>query len=225
MIVFYRITSIPSTNPSPWGKSKEELNEVCLKSFLAAFWEVKPVMYFIADHCDESVNRMIERLVPFPFHIQNTYIGINETMRRSYDLASLEDEYVLFQECDYLYRPGIGKSYLKALETLDIVSPYDHRNFYMDKTIHSSTCEIALIGEQHYRSVERNTMTWGTHSRVVKDNLEMLKSHGYLDDQVWSDLMLSGHQLWVPILSFATHCVKDYLAPGINWESLWQKYA
>lgn len=224
MKVFYRITSIPSTNPSPWGKDKDELNKVCLKSFVEAFKEVNPEMYFLADYCNPKVNDIIEEVVPFDYHIEKMNIGINQTMNLSYELAAGIDDYVLFQECDYLYRPGIGKNYLRALEELKLISPYDHRNFYIDKNIHSSSCRIELVGEQHYRTTERNTMTWATHGSIVKENLEMLKKYGYLDDQVWQELLIAGYVLWVPVLSFATHCVKDYLAPGINWETLWQKY-
>lgn len=225
MKVIYRITDIKSTNPSPWSQEdKRELNRVCLKSFVEAFKEVKPEIYFIADHCDRTIWKIIDQIVPFNWEIEYTKVGINETMVESYELASRMDDYVLFQECDYLYRPKIGLNYLKALETLDIVSPYDHRNFYIDKSIHSSTCEIQLIEEQHYRSTERNTMTWATHSKIIKENLDMLKGYGYLDNEVWRDLLIAGHQLYVPILSFATHCVKDFLAPGVNWDSLWKVY-
>lgn len=226
MRVIYRITDIPSTNPSPWSQeNKRELNRVCLKSFIEAFKDIAPFeIHFIADHCDPTIDDMIKSIVPFTYLIEHTEIGINETMKKSYDLASQVDDFVLFVECDYLWRPGISKSFKNALWMLDIVSPYDHRNFYIDKTIHSSTCEIQLIGEQHYRSVERNTMTWATHSRIVKENLDMLKGYGYLDDEVWRDLLIAGHQLYVPILSFATHCVKGFLAPGIDWESLWKVY-
>lgn len=224
MKVFYRITSIPSTNPSPWGKDKDELNLVCLKSFVEAFRDVDLEIHFIADSCSPRVEWMIDKYVPFKKIVHKTNLGINDTMNMSYDLASTVDDYVLFQECDYLYRPEIGLSYLKALEQLSIISPYDHRNFYIDDTIHSSHCHITLIGEQHFRSTERNTMTWATHSSIIKENLPMLKRYGYLDNEVWQELMIAGHVLWVPILSFATHCVNDYLAPGINWRSLWQKY-
>lgn len=224
MKVIYRITEISSTNPSPWGKDKQELNKVCLRSFVEAFREVKPEMYFLADHCDKSINAMIAEVVPFKYAVEHTQIGINDTMVKSYELAASVDDYVLFQECDYLYRPLIGKSYVEALQSLSIISPYDHRNFYMNDSIHSSHCHITLIGEQHFRSTERNTMTWATKSDVIKKNLSTLKRHGYLDDEVWQDLLLAGHVLWVPILSYATHMVEKYMAPGINWESLWKKY-
>jgi len=41
---------------------------------------------------------------------------------------------------------------------------------------------------------------------------------------VWRDLEFAGYRLYVPIPSFATHLVKDYLAPGVDWEEIWQSY-
>lgn len=224
MNVIYRITDIPSTNPAPFAKDKKELNRVCLASFVDAFRSVRPFIHVIADHCDDGIYKLIEEIVPFEYKIDRTEYGINDTMVYAYEIARDMDDYVLFQECDYLYRPNIGFSYLKALSQLDIVSPYDHKNFYLDRAIHSSSCEIELVDNHHYRSTERNTMTWATHSDTIKENFDMLCGHGYLDDQVWRDLLISGCTLWVPMLSFATHMVEDYMAPGVNWEEIWQKY-
>ena len=222
--VFYRITDIPSTNPSPWRQdNKRELNRVCLKSFIEAFRDINPEIFFIADHCDRSLNKML-KMVPFNYEVEYTELGINGTMLKSYELASKEKDFVLFQECDYLYRPDIGKNYLRALKELDIVSPYDHRNFYIDRSIHSPTCDVQVISDHHFRSTERNTMTWATHSDIVRENLGVLTKYGYLDDEVWKELLIAGHQLWVPIPSFATHCVKGYLSPAVSWGNLWLHY-
>jgi hypothetical protein len=64
-------------------------------------------------------------------------------------------------------------------------------------------------------------MTWATSADVIRENYDTLVKYGYLDDEVWRELAYAGHTLWVPIPSFATHMVKDYLAPSINWEELY----
>jgi len=225
MKVFYRMTSLASTNPSPFSQNdKDTLNEVCLKSFLGGFFDTDISVHFLLDHCSKECITMVKKHVPkATFEVSES--GINATMLRSYELAIEEEGYVLFQECDYLYRPNIGKQYLRALEELDIVSPYDHKNFYIDHDIHNQLCEIQLVDNHHFRTTERNTMTWATHSDIIRENADIFLKYGYLDDQVWYDLAVAGRQLWVPIPSFATHCVTDYLAPGIDWTSIWQKYS
>jgi len=224
MKVVYRITDIPSTNPSPWSQEdKRELNRVCLRSFVKGFSDIRPQIHFIADHCDISLDKMIDDTVPFDYEIEHTKLGINATMLRSYEIAIDANDFVLFQECDYLYRPKIGKTFLAAIEDLKLVSPYDHKNFYIDKSLHSSTCDLQLVNGYHFRTAERNTMTWGCHSSLVIEMFDELVKQGYLDDVIWEELLYAGYPLWVPIPSFATHCVKDYLAPGVDWEAIWQK--
>lgn len=225
MLVIYRITSIPSTNPSPiYQGDKDELNELCLESFLTFFEDVKPHIIFLADHTTKRTENMIWRLCTnyrYKYEIVKSNSGINQTMLDAYELASLQDDYVLMQECDYLYKVTDGKTFLRAIKALGIVSPYDHLNFYQDENLHSDTCKIKLIGDHHFRSTERNTMTWGCHSRVIKENKNLFMKYGYLDADIWYDLKDKGYDLYVPIPSYATHMVKDFLAPGVDWKELW----
>lgn len=225
MKVIYRLTGISSTNPSPiYQDNKLALNRLCLKSFVEGFRDIEPEMIFLVDNAGEEHCQMIDDVVPFTYEIHRTQLGINATMVRSYEIAAQMDDFVLFQECDYLYRPGVGKLFLNALENLALVSPYDHKNFYLDKNIHSDNVRIKIVGNHHFRTTERNTMTWGTHSSIVKENLDFLIKYGYLDVDVWRDFQFSGYPLWVPIPSMATHMVTDYLAPGVDWEAVWKQY-
>jgi hypothetical protein len=215
---------IASGNPSPWSQEdKFKLNEVCLKSFNMAFSDVKIKTHFILDFCGPEYDLLLKSYGG-DYTSEHSEAGINATMLRSYELASKAQGYVLLAECDYIWRPAIGRIFVDALKELDIVSPYDHRNFYIDRTIHSPTCDIELIDDYHFRTTERNTMTWGTHSDTIRECREILDTFGYLDDKVWSMLLIAGKRLWVPILSFSTHCVTDYLSPGVDWTSLWKTY-
>jgi len=223
MTVLYRITSIPSSNPSPiFQDNKDTLNMQCLASFMGAFAEIRPKVTFIADHVSDNMLKMLE---DFPWEgstVIKTDIGQNATMLMSYEIASKLEDYVLFQESDYWYRPNIGATYLQAMKELGIVSPYDHPNFYHNKELHKEECRIKLVDNHHFRTCERNTMTWGCHSNIIKENLDILNHHGYLDGQVWYDLLERGYPLWTPIMSFATHMVESCLAPGVSWEELWK---
>lgn len=225
MHIIYRLTSIPSTNPSPvLQMDKNKLNEICLKSVVNAFKDINPKIIFLFDNADQEMYKVVEDVVSFDYEIVASQAGINQTMLNSYAIASrLDDEEpVIFQECDYLYQDQqIGKLYEQAIKELGFVSPYDHLNFYFDKTLHSDVAKIHLVKFHHFRTTERNTMSWGTMARLVRENRDILDRHGYLDGQVWYDLKERGYDLWVPIPSFATHMVERYLSPGINWESVW----
>lgn len=223
MLVLYRITDIPSTNPSPiYQEDKKSLNTLCLTSFVEAFKGVPVSMVFLCDFCSYETVSMISKLVPSA-EIISTEIGINETMRASYELAEMsQKDIILFQECDYYWLPCTGKTFVKAVETLGLVSPYDHPDFYTRPDIHPKECEIALVDNKHFRTAKRNTMTFGMTKKILTDNYDRLRHWGYLDNEVWTELKEKGYPLWTPINSMATHMVKDYLAPSINWKSLWK---
>lgn len=225
MIVFYRMCDVknPLSAKSPvYPEDNFKLAEVCLKSFVLAFGDLKPKVVFICDKCPEEKYQKLIDTVPFEHDTMFTNLGINDTCLLQYELANAEsDEIILFQEYDYLYRPLVGKLFEKAVKKYGLVSPYDHRNFYMDRSIHSQECKIDLIDEQHFRTTERNTMTFAMTREAFEHNFEILKRWGYLDNEVWREMRENGNPLWVPIPSMATHMVKDYLAPGLDWGKLW----
>lgn len=221
MFVVYRMCGIPSSNPSPiLQENKYLLNEMCLKSFIRAYASVKPKIVFLCDYCTDEYNDLI-KAVPFDSESHFTSIGINHTALMAYDLAREQDDIILFQECDYVYRPNTGEQMVEAISNLGLVSPYNHRNFYLDRSIHSKSCELEMIGNEIYRSVERNTMTFGLTSDILRDHFDIFEKYGYLDNEVWHDLRDQGHKLYVPVHSIATHMVEDYLAPGVEWEKIW----
>lgn len=224
MTVFYRLCDIPSTNPSPvYQDAKLKLNELCLRSFVLAFRDVKPKVVFICDYCPEKYKDLIEKEVPFEKEIIFTTLGINGSCLKQYELAEeIEDDVFLFQECDYVYRPSVGTQVYEAIKEFTLFSPYDHLNFYIDRNIHSPFTEINLFNNQHYRTAERNTMTFGMTKKAFEENKSILKKWGYLDNEVWYEMRANGYDLHVPIPAMATHMVKDYLAPCIPWEIIWK---
>lgn len=227
MIVYYRIAnkkSPLSAKPPIMDGKWDELNALCLRSFVIGYGDMRPKVVFICDDCPENVYRPLLDQVPFEKDIIFTNLGINDTCLLQYDLAkTTTDDVILFQECDYLTRPLSGKIMDEAIKKFGLVSPYDHRNFYIDRSIHGTVCDIDLIGEQHFRTTERNTMTFGMTREAFEKNYSILKKWGYLDNEVWKEMRDNGYPLWVPIPSIATHMVKDFLAPGLNWEALWKK--
>lgn len=219
MKVYYRITEIPSTNPSPiLQEDKPALNQRCLESFVGAYNDVQPSITFICDHCTLKTKEMIERVCPFEKEILMTEIGINETAMLQFNMArdSLEGE-LFYCECDYLYQPNIGLKMVRAIRELELVSPYDHLNYYLSPE-HSNMVMLKLVDDVHWRSVENATMTFGIKTSLFKETIDIWKKYGYLDKENWKEMREKGHLLFVPIPSFATHMCKDYIAPSVDWK-------
>lgn len=220
MHIFYRLTEINSTNPSPiFAQDKPKLNELCLRSFVNGYRDIKPFVTFLCDHCTPTTTNMIDKICPFDKDIIKMSIGINGTAVKQFMMAEgVLDDTILFQECDYLYQPKIGKKIEKAIKELGMVSPYDHLNYYIDHTMHSETVILKLVDDVHWRSTERDTLTFGIRTDIFKDHSDIFKRYGYLDDNNWKEMKEAGHILFVPIPSFATHMAADWLAPSVNWK-------
>ena len=225
MHVIYRLCSIPSTNPSPIFQSdKFRLNKLCLKSFVRGYADIRPTVYFLLDYCGGEYDEMIAENCPFDHVIEHTELGINGTCLRQYELARESDhDVIVFAECDYVYQDNIGLKMDIAIRELGLVSPYDNLNFYLDSDLHANQCEIKLVTGHHFRSVERNTMTFGVRSDIFRDNYDIFYKHGYLDGQVWYDLLEAGQKLWTPLPSIATHMVTGYMAPWVDWKAIYEQ--
>lgn len=226
MLVLYRFAhrKSPLSAKSPvFADDLFKLNEMCLKSFVLGFGDIKPRVIFICDYCPKELYQPLIDTVPFQHEEVWTNIGINDTCLLQYELAnSGNEDVVVFAEQDYTWRPLIGKMLEKAIKKYGLVSPYDHKNFYIDRSIHSQDCKIDLIDEQHFRTTERNTMTFGMTREAFDKNFDILKKYGYLDNDVWHGMRANGYPLWVPIPSMATHMVEGFLSPGLDWVKLWK---
>ena len=215
---YYRVTEIKSTNPSPiYQEDKLALNKLCLESFVNAFSDVQPSVTFICDYCTDKTKEMIEEVCPFEKEILMTNMGINETAILQFNMAKdVEDDTIFFGECDYIYNGVIGMKMVRAIRELELVSPYDHLNYYLSKE-HSDIVMLKLVNDVHFRSVENATMTFGIKTSLFKETSEIWKKYGYLDKENWKEMRQLGHMLFVPIPSFATHMCKSYLAPSVEW--------
>jgi len=126
MITIYRITDVPSTNPSPIHQdNKPLLNKICLDSFLKYNKPTKVI--FLADHCGQGTINMIRDTVKCDFEIQQSNIGINDTYIKQMHIARDLDDDILFQECDYFY---VSDGIEEAIKEFGFVSPYDHLDKY-----------------------------------------------------------------------------------------------
>jgi len=230
VIVYYRMSpknSVHEARRPRFAFDKIGLARYCLRSFAEAFDEVSLTMNFILDNCGSEWDKMINEVYPGNIvHItrnDNTpLMGYDHTSYYTQlDMAKGVDDYVLFQEDDYVYLPDSGKKLLDALKVLEFVSPYDHLEFYT-RTLdyHKPPFDIRLVGDHHWRTIDFCTMTWGCHSSRLSDYWDELHLHGCWDKDTWTEMAKKGAKLWTPIPSLATHMHRDFLPPGIDWEEV-----
>lgn len=221
--VIYRMSDIISTNASPiFWDNKLMLNKICLLSFVEAFKEIRPFVYMICDRCPDMYASFVKTYCPFPMEIEFTQSGVRENAVHQYDYVKDDDVY-LFQECDYLYLPNAGRAMMNAVKYFDFISPYDHPDKYKEGMI-PKNIEYKTILNQKWRTTDSTTSTFMARGEMMKKELELFKSFGWIDHLRWIDLGIKGYKLWTPIPSLATHMVEAYMAPNIDWRSEWSKY-
>lgn len=221
MIVYYRLCDkkSPLSKPSPqFPDNLLKLSEICLKSFVYAFRDLKPRIVFICDFCPLEYDKMIREVVPFEYSIIHTMLGINETCLLQYKMFEKTTErYALFQEYDYLWRKPLVPEYV---DVFPFISPYDHP----DKYEKGETSMIKVVGDQHFKSTESTTATFACHRDQFLKYKDIFYKYGYLDHQRWLDIAKEGGKLFSPIPALATHMVDEYMSPSVDWPTLIHKY-
>lgn len=224
MKIFYRLC--PLTNPLKERPIKGKLNliKACFYSFVEAFKDVKPEVHFILDNPTDELYYFLDGECKFKHVIEKhehfTMEGGNHaTFFRQLDLASQTDDKVLLLEDDYFFLPEAGKLLDKALDTLDIVTPYDHPQYYVEQNHLDLDRKLCLVGTHHFATTKDTTLTFATKGRLIRENIELFKSHSFWDAHMWKEIGEKTQlKLWYPIPSLATHMESQFLSPSIKWK-------
>lgn len=223
MTVLYRLC--PEGNPLKQRPIQPKLNLIltCFQSFVQAFESVHPKVWFLVDKPNDKLMEIVEGC-PFPYKVETFRFGDwgsgNEgTFKRQVEIAAELEGKVFFLEDDYYLLPEAGKVIAEALDTLEVLTPYDHPGYYTEEG-HRYRREIKIASNRHWQTVKDTTLTFATHADMVRQEIEVMKSCGWVDIKLWVELS-KRHQLWAPIPSLATHMETPYLSPVINWQGKW----
>lgn len=218
--IYYRASlNDKSQNRPSWVKNKEELLERCFNTFLDTWKPLDPYIVLIVDGGGWRPSRGYQRM-----EIIDVPVAMGQA--RSYDYQvqlaldkGNDDEWVWFQEDDYLWdRKGLD-SLVVALHEFDFVSPYDHPEAYEKTDLHNRPIELKVVGDRHWRTNTFNTMSWGTRYKTFRENLDVFQDAGYWDEPTFRALSERNLTLWSPMPSIATHVHKGNIAHLFNWKS------
>jgi len=210
MQIIYRISPFkPDNLPVFFPGDKWKLVEMCHKSFLKAGGNLYKTTYII-DSCDWG-----KTFGEYGEVVEINAHNKNASLLTAYDVAIKMDDNILFIEDDYLWVDNTITLIEKALETLSVLSPYDHPAHYIEDRF-DHKFEIKLIGTQTYRTCPSNTHTFAIRNEVLKQNIEMMRRFGVSDHEMFTELNKSA-QLWCSVPSFATHLASGCLAPNRDW--------
>jgi hypothetical protein len=223
MKVVYRMCDISSSNAPPvYWENKYRLNEICLRSFVESFKDIKPHVYMICDRCPEFYETFVKSIVPFEMDVEFTQSGIKENAVHQYDFVTDDDIYYML-ECDYLHTPDAGQKMLDAVTHFDWITSYDHPDKYKEGLIPKQNTRQYINGQQ-WRTTDSTTSTFMARGSKIREQMELFRSYGWDDHKRWLDLNERGYVLGSPVPSLSTHMAEEYLAQNVDWKSLWEKY-
>jgi hypothetical protein len=181
--------------------------------------------YFVLNHPISSQNLTQEvKLIK----AGNQFSAANQLL----DYAFEKDDYgpndlIYTLENDYLHDYG----WLNAVEDLlnsDIhfhyLSLYDHADKYRftkaDNGLYNRLkSKIYVTSTRHWRTTPSTCFSFISKATILKKDLSYFKR--YRDEHVQKFLrLIKGRILVSPIPSFSTHCMDQYLAPLVDWESI-----
>lgn len=211
-MIYYRISNNLSMHePIAFAGDKFRIVKTCLRSFA----ETKPQgkIHFILDYCGREYLELVQQFFK-DFTYEYSEYGNYKSCLKTYNLARENtDPYLFFIEDDYYWKPEAFTKMMEALEGgIELLSPYDHPDFYEDMTLHSPTCDVVWKGH-HWRTSRANTMTFACHRKVFEDNLVIFNEFGPNDFHLWNKIPV---KIWAPIPSLATHYVKNWKAKGFE---------
>ena len=133
------------------------------------------------------------------------------------------DDWIYFLENDYLHTSNwVNKlSDLISLgKNLEYVSLYDHFDKYFYEQYDSLESKLSFYGSHHWRSTPSTCASFLVSAKVLNEDAQIIKSGGG-DHEFFTALAeKKSRKIISPIPGLSTHCMKDFLSPGIDWEKI-----
>lgn len=193
----------------------------CLRSFVKNFGD--DGLNIIFDNCKNETMTACMEIAPNA-KVVGTSLGNAGSFLYSLDMALQlpDDEVVLFQEDDYLFRKGSRQALLEGLEIADLVTLYDHSDKYLQQNLRP---EYILLSQScHWRTCASTTMTFASTVgtlRKCESSIRKWVSGAHPDDhRMFCELNQQGYFLISALPAFATHGETAWLAPLIDWEKV-----
>jgi hypothetical protein len=234
MQILYRI----SNNSYNKERLPYASKEYCLSNFIDTVVTKEDQMLIIADGVNNDLLEAISSYVCDNIKIVKKNLGSNGASFRfqlEYAASLSENEIVLLQEDDYLYKNAgwplnLDTCYSElideALSQADYVSFYDHPDKYVapalggNKFISPKGIEntgIFCTRHSHWKFTNSTTCTFACRARTIKEDIDTWKQfcpadHPY-DFHAFIALGLRGRTLATPIPGKSTHTDTAYLSP------------
>lgn len=136
-----------------------------------------------------------------------------------------DDDWVYFLENDYLHVTDWVDKFsdlLKFGKNLEYISLYDHYDKYFYDQYRDLKSKLFFHGSHHWRTTPSTCASFLVNSKVLNEDAQLIKSSG--GDHEFFTALTEHHSRKIisPIPGLSTHCMKDFLSPGVDWKTISQ---
>lgn len=130
-----------------------------------------------------------------------------------------DEDIIYILEDDYLHKKGWEKIMLEGFDELDarMLTLYDHPDKYNGKSYEFLQSSVKRTTSTHWRTTPSTTNTFAFKFEVLKAHADIFKSH-WLDHEKFLNLWSRGIAFYSVLPGYSTHCLKNCLSPGTDWE-------
>lgn len=141
---------------------------------------------------------------------------------------TLEDnDLIYFVENDYAFMPNWPykiQELFSTYEELDYVTPYDHPDFYNPNNYPGLMAYMFTTKTHHWKTVPSSTGSIIVTKRILNEDFD-IHTTTPSDRGRFEFLQVNkGRNVLAPIPSLTTHCEIEWLAPTIDWETIYKNY-
>jgi len=144
---------------------------------------------------------------------------IHHILAQSYS----DDDWIYFLENDYLHNPNWVKKLSELIllgKNLEYVSLYDHYDKYFYDQYDDLKSKLFFHGSHHWRTTPSTCASFLVPSKILKEDAQIIENDGG-DHEFFTALKDKRSRIILsPIPGLSTHCMKDFLSPGIDWENI-----
>jgi len=142
-------------------------------------------------------------------------------------LPLTDTDLIYFVENDYAFTPEWPykvQELFNTYEGLDYVTPYDHPDFYNPNNYPGLMACVFVTKTHHWKTVPSSTGSIIVTKRILNEDFDI---HTTTPSDRGRFEFLSatrGRNVLAPIPSLTTHCEVEWLAPTIDWETIYKNY-
>jgi len=216
--------------------------EACFLNFCKNYPILSDKIYVVADNVNVQLKQFLVENLPKNGHLIEVNTGSNgASFRLQLELTKQidQDEVVVFQEDDYLFKSHRSDCdtkkknntiTLEGLDRADYISLYDHPDKYISPTLGGNPAitddgvektGVFLTQSSHWKYTNSTTLSFAAKAKTILEDtpiwMQYCAGNHPNDYQAFLALKRRGRKVATPIPGLSTHAEISWLSPLHDW--------